>query len=306
MSAGRPEPGQDDAPTEGPPSARAQASLAADLRREVADARARFEEAGLRAEAHRLLGDDAGAAEVLREQEAILADVQDRLGRAVSAAVVQRDAEQVLADLTGAARPTDAVPSSAPPRAVSPTRAEAGAAGRRRSPALAGAASMVAMLGVVAAAVVGLTRGLDPVEIDGVSADATPGVGVDGAVVSPAPPPGPGRAGSSAEASAAEGPSASEAPRTPTAPAPTTARPPEPSDDADDQLPSPPSVPDLDTVVQDLIDAVAGLGAPGPADPPNDVDSSVPDLEDVVEELVPDAEPTEADDGGFVPDPSAQ
>lgn len=131
---------------DGPPSARARDDLRADLRREVADARLRLEEAGLRAETHRLLGDDRAAAEVVAEQQQVVADLERRLGRVVSAAVLQRDAEEVLAGVTTGPEvesPEPAAPDHVPPR--------------RRVPALSGVASAVAVLAVAALAVVGVT-----------------------------------------------------------------------------------------------------------------------------------------------------
>lgn len=270
---------------EGPPSEQACASLSEQLRREVADARVRFEEASLRAETHRMLGDDARAAEVVREQERLLADVQDRLGRAVSAAVVERDAEQVLADLGATERrplgPTQRPPLTPtqrrprpvwrPPAVVTPT--EPAAVDHRRTPALAGVASMVVVLAVAAAGVLGLARGWDRVEVAEVSADSTVDeTAPDAAPTTPSsslvgPTRGPDRDGtvgpSSPPATASDVPAATEAAAA--------------EDGTDAPSPTPTPTPDLGTVVQELVDAVSGLdeSSLGPVD--QDTESSSED-----------------------------
>lgn len=295
---------------EGPPSERSRASLSDDLRREVADARVRFEEAGLRAETHRLLGDDAAAAAVLAEQEQILADLQDRLGRVVSAAVVQRDAEQVLAEVSAAEPLLGDAPDAPAPRAPAPHHASE----RRRPPALAGVASMVAILGVATAGVLGLARGLDGVQIAEVSADVTSEDTAPGA-----PPQAPPATSTGPVAPGPEDRTGDDVPAatTPSATADTavTGPAPPPEDDAGAPSPGPTPAPDLGTVVEDLIDAVDGLEDPplDPAeddtDPPEEVDASAPDVEETVDDLVLD-DVDQADDtlgaDGFVPDGAAQ
>lgn len=304
-------------PPEGPPSAQARSSLSEDLRREVAEARLRFEEAGMRAEAHRLLGDPEGAAEVVREQERILADVQARLGRVVSSAVVQRDAEQVFADVAATATAEDA--SWLEPVPAAPDD-------RPRSPALAGVASVVAVLGVAAAALFGVVRGFPPVEIAEVAADAPtdqtavdrPSPTADAPQAGPAAPlPGP-------PAPTAADPTA-EAGSTPDGAMPTRGT--TPTDDPTEETsPVPVPDPELDAVVQELVDAVAGLGgsdddATDPETPSEDVDASVGELDTLVDELddgpgaddadgvAPDADgdlAPDTDGDGFVPGAAAQ
>ncbi len=303
-----------------PPSARSRDSLADGLRREVAEARVRFEEAGLRAETHRLLGNDDAALDATREQQDILADVEARLGRVVSAAVVQRDAEQVLADATDL--PAD-VPAPAPdPHEVRP-----------RTPMLAGVASLLAVVAVSAAAVLGVTQGLDSVEIVGAASDRetpepassspTSGDGADEDPTSPAPLAG-AQPGATTEPNTSDG-------ATPAAPSeavavedPTRTAPPNPPtgqaavDESGDS--------ELDQAVNELLDAVGDLEQRPDEDPdPSESDSETPsldadisgeDLEDVVEEVVPDAPDGPQDGGtegpqdsgtdGFVPAPSAQ
>lgn len=124
----------------GPPSARARQQLSADLRRELADARVRLQEASLRAEAHRLLGDDVAAAGAVREQQALLGDLEHRLGRSVSAAVLQREAEHVVA----AAEVPTVEPAPASPH---------------RRPVLSGVASLVAALALASMAILGQAPG---------------------------------------------------------------------------------------------------------------------------------------------------
>ena len=303
-------------PAEGPPSEQARAALADRLRREVADARVRFEEAGLRAETHRLLGQDAAAAEVVREQEQILAEVQDRLGRAVSAAVVERDAEQVLADLVASDRslapaaPVDTAPDrdDHPPR-----RAPA------RVPALSGVTSVVALLGVAALALLGVAR-VDQVEINEVAADSTPVVdlGSDDATTAP---PSPDAVFSSRPGGSASDPATLSASTT-AEPADATEAPlagPTPEDDTSSAPTDEPTpAPELETVVQQLVDAVAGLGdegddpteGDGPSedstDLGDDVGASVPGLEELVNQLGGDDVRPGSDGDGFVPGTSAQ
>ena len=302
--------GPRDAATEGPPSERARAALSERLRHEVADARMRFEEAGLRAEAHRLLGQHEAAADVIDEQERILAEVQDRLGRAVSAAVVERDAEQVLADLVATER---ILPLSAPTLAEPAPSAPQ----RPRTPALAGVASVVAMLGLAVAATLGLTRGLDGVEVTEAAADSTPAdLASDDdpeATVGPGPSLSP-RPGGVDSAPATIGP-----PVVPTidAAAP-LAGPTSEEDEADpteSPAPEPTPDPELGTVVQELIDAVAGLDEPD--DPseddgtPEEFDASVPGVDEVVDQLDGDGSgDTDGSgatgDDGFVPGAGAE
>lgn len=306
---------------EGPPSEQARAALSDRLRRELADARVRFEEAGLRAETHRLLGQDAAAADVVAEQEQILADMQDRLGRAVSAAVVERDAEQVLADLVATE------PSLVPGRAAPvPEPAPREAAAPVRVPALSGVTSIVAVLGLAAAALLGITGGFGRVEITEAAADSTPMVdlGTEDTTGAPSPDavfsPRPGGASSdpatvALPASPTGAPDATEAPLA----GPST------EDDSPSPTESPTPAPELDTVVQELIDAVAGLDPAGPdpdpssdpsedpGDVPEDVGASVPGLEELSDAL--DGDTTGGgtddgtggdDDGGFVPRAPAQ
>lgn len=293
---------------EGPPSEQARAALSERLRREVADARMRFEEAGLRAEAHRLLGQHDAAADVVHEQERILAEVQDRLGRAVSAAVVERDAEQVLADLVATERlhPVASPPARDPDPAPVPAE-------RGRTPALAGVTSIVAVIGLAAAAILGLTRGMDQVEVTEAAADSTPSEQVtdDAPLAGPTPlATSSARPGGDASDPATVAPSPDAASPTPASPAPTT-------EDGTDE-PSPTPAPGLDTVVQEIIDAVQGLDDAGldrdDEDPaPGDVDSSVPELDPLLEGLDADGsgwgdDTTAGDDDvdGFVPGGTAQ
>lgn len=299
-------------PFEGPPSERARAALASELRREVADARTRLEEASLRAEAHRLLGDPSGAADVVREQQDILADVEHRLARVVSAGVIQRDAEEVLA-AAAATHPLSRTPEPVEAGAQPDDRRPV----RERSPALAGVASMVAVLAVGAAAIMGLSRGLDRVQLADVPADPTADVTQDlGPVQGPAPAADPAApATTNAPAPAPSEQPATEAPDDrATAPA---------ADATGEATPEPDPTPELDAVVEELVDAVAGLGQdnPFPSDPsdpgtetPDDVDASGPDLDTISGGLGgggidgdPAPDPTATPDGdGFVPDPSGQ
>lgn len=268
---------------DGPPSEAARASLVAGLRREVADARTRFEEATLRAEAHRLLGDEAGAAEVVREQEQILEEVQGRLARVVSASVVERDAEQVLADVTGT-MPLPVVTPDARPVLDPHAHVE-------RRPALAGVASVVAVLAVATAAMLGLTRSLDQVEVTEVAADATPtatseDAPTDLAAEAPRPPVTTSRPGGAA----------SDPASVPVGPAPvasadaTSATTTGTTEDGtgDTPEPSPEPSPELDAVVEELVDAVAGLEEPAPEDEPTDDESDEDD--EAAEDVTPDEE----------------
>lgn len=304
---------------EQPPSARAQSSLSEDLRHEVAEARTRLEEASLRAEAHRLLGDEDGVARAMADQERVVEELEDRLGRVVSAAVLQRDAEQVLADVTAAApRPE---PTSAPRLDDAPAEVVGPSTPRRRAPVLSGAASLVALVGVAAAAVFGVVRGIDRVEVAEVAAGAptteadAPAGPDDAAAASPLVPLPPSitprpTGGASPTTSAAATPTADPD----DAPSPSAAA----SPDAD-ETPTPDDAPDFEDVVQQLVDAVAGLGGdrdPDPDDtelPSEDVDATLPDAADVVESLDPRPDqdpPSPADDtggdDGFVPDGPAQ
>lgn len=284
---------------EGPPSAQARADLAGELRREVADVRLRLEEASLRAEAHRLLGDDEGAAAAVGEQEIALADVEDRLARVVSAAVVQRDAEQVLAD---AAR-------QAPP-VVEPVAPAASADVPRRVPVLSGVATVVAVLVVAVAAVLGLTDA-NRVQIT----DAATGATEPPAPAGPADPPaGQARPALPADDAAAPGsPGGTFGPggaiaADPNADAATDAAPTgadRPTDDPTGPAPTPET--DFDEVVGQLVDAVAGLGDDDPPatddSPSPDVDATVPD-EELDGGVMPDDVGTAGD--GFVPAPLGQ
>lgn len=294
MTAAGPPPGPRSRP-DGPPSETARASLVAGLRREVADARTRFEEATLRAEAHHLLGDEAGAAEVVREQEQILEEVQGRLARVVSASVVERDAEQVLADLgrtTSLPLPT----ADARPVLADPVHVE-------RRPALAGVASVVAVLAVATAAVLGLTRSLDQVEVTEVAADATPTATTEDApsdLAAETPPP---------VTTARPGGDASDPASVPAGPAPvalpdddeTTGSPAADEATEDAPSPTPEPTPELGDAVEQLVDAVAGLDGPAPDDeatdedepteedttPGEDVDASIPGVDELSEHLDP-------------------
>lgn len=291
MPARRPHQGPPDH-AEGPPSAQARADLAGDLRREVADARLRLEEATLRAEAHRLLGDDEAAAAAVGEQEAALADVEDRLARVVSAAVVQRDAEQVLA---GAARQAPPVvePVAAPP-----------ADAPRRVPVLSGVASMVAALGVAAAAVLGLNSATQ-VQVTDAASGATEPPAPSAPVDRPTDQdPGP-TAHAPTDAAAPATPEGSTTPGRVIAADPTTdaggaSEADRATEDPTDPAPTPET--EFDEVVGQLVDAVAGLAEEDPpgSEPSPDVDATVPD-EDPDGGLVPDDLSTAGD--GFVPDP---
>lgn len=309
-------------PAEGPPSARSRDALSDDLRREVADARLRLEEAGLRAEAHRLLGNHDQVLEAADEQRAILAEVEGRLGRVVSRAVVQRDAEHVLA------RTTHPAPTTPVARPDVPDPADV----RRRAPLLSGVASVLAVAAIATAAVLGVTRGMDSVEVVGAAVDVPTADQVDERTPSPdetaasstptaVAPSGHGAGASGSDPAPSDvAPSAPE----PSDPAETGASPTpdqtatsgptdDPTDDEDSQL---------EQAVTDLLDAVVRLGgeaapSPAPSDghqpgPDADVsapdvsapDPSAPDLEEVLDELGPDGQDGEAD--GFVPAPSAQ
>lgn len=294
-----------------PPSARSRDALADGLRREVAEARVRLEEAGLRAETHRLLGNHEAAVDATREQEQILADVETRLGRVVSSAVVQRDAEQVLADATVA--PGDLPVPAQDPRDVRP-----------RTPMLAGVASVLAVVAVSTAAVLGVAGSPDSVEVVGAASDLerqerASSPSPDDAPARPSPPAAPtpftaSERGAAPERPTGAGPTPVAAPEiVPTAPAtrPTgeTAVTDEP-DHGDS---------DLDHAVTELLDAVGGLEDDPEASPepePSESDSETPsvdadmsgqDLGKVVDEVAPGAtDGTQEDGDGFVPAPSAQ
>jgi hypothetical protein len=292
MPARRPHQGPPDH-AEGPPSAQARADLAGELRREVADARLRLEEATLRAEAHRLLGDDEAAAAAVGEQEAALADVEGRLARVVSAAVVQRDAEQVLAD---AARQT--------PPVVEPVAAPAPADAPRRVPVLSGVASVVAALGVAVAAVLGLNS-TTQVQVTDAASGATEPPAPTAPADSPTDQDPAPTADVTTDAPASASPEASTTPgrviaADPTADADGASEADGPTEDPTDPAPTPDT--EFDEVVGQLVDAVAGLGAEDPpgSEPSPDVDATVPD-EDPDGGLVPDDLSTAGD--GFVPDP---
>lgn len=296
-----------------PPSARSRDALADGLRREVANARLRFEEAGLRAETHRLLGNHEAAVDATREQEEILADVEARLGRVVSSAVVQRDAEQVLADATVHAG--DLPVHAQDPREIRP-----------RAPMLAGVASVLAVVAVSTAAVLGLTGGLDRVEVVGAAGDLeaqeqTSSPSPDDTPTRPAPPPAQApraavteartTADSSVDAEPTDGVAAPGTDQTaPSAPptGETTV-----ADESDEDS-------DLDQAVTELLDAVGGLEQepdeaeePDPSEsdsetPSVDADMSGEDLGELVDEVAPDATGGTQDGtgDGFVPAPSAQ
>lgn len=300
--------------SDGPPSEQARAALAERLRREVADARLRFEEAGLRAETHRLLGQHDAAAEVLREQEHLLADLQDRLGRAVSAAVVERDAEQVLADLVATERlgplePLDATVPAHDPDPTPPVRA--------RTPVLTGVTSLVAVLGLAAAAILGLTRGLDQVEVTEAAADSTP----EDRTTADQPLAGPTPLASFSDrpGGRASGPATVAPPSAAPSTDPTPVEGPTTEDDTAGPSPTP-APPELATVVEELIDAVEGLGEPEGAwgsdqdEVPSELDSSIPGVDELVDETsrVDDGDPAAtstdaaAPSDGFVPRRTAE
>lgn len=299
-----------------PPSARSRESLVDGLRHEVADARVRLEEAGLRAEAHRLLGNHDGARDATREQQDILADIEARLGRVVSQAVVQRDAEQVLADATD--RP-DVVPARAPDLHEP----------RPRTPVLAGAASVLAVAAVAAAAVLGVTGGLDSVEVVGAASDAeTPGPTTSSSIPETTPPVRPTAplAEAPPPATSDDGPTAgdattatpSDAVAAPQATRPTPLHPSDGQSAVTEESDEDGSA--LDQAVTELLDAVGGLDRrpdeePGPdpsasdsETPSIDADMSGQDLGDLVEDVAPDAPGGTQQDApdGFVPAPSAQ
>lgn len=295
-----------------PPSARSRDALADGLRQEVAEARVRLEEAGLRAETHRLLGNHEAAVDATREQEEILADVEARLGRVVSSAVVQRDAEQVLADATG--HPGDLPVHAQDPREVRP-----------RAPVLAGVASVLAVVAVSTAAVLGVAGGLDRVEVVGAAGDLeaqeqTSSPSPDDTPTRPAPPAQAPRAAVTDDGTTAD--SSLDAAPTDAVAAPETGRttPSTPptgettvADESDDGS-------DLDQAVTELLDAVGGLEQepdeseePDPSEsdsetPSVDADMSGEDLGELVDEVAPDATGGMQDGtgDGFVPAPSAQ
>jgi hypothetical protein len=141
---------------ERPPSARARAELSAGLASDVADARLRLEEAVLRAEGHRLLGDEQGLRVALADQDRIVQGLRERLGRTTSAAVLQRDAEEVVAaaasDVAGLADVPDdvrVVMLDDAPVTTTP----------RHAPLLSGVASLVALVAIAGAIVLGTGQG---------------------------------------------------------------------------------------------------------------------------------------------------
>jgi len=172
-----------------PPSARARAELSSGVASGVADARLRLQEAVLRAEGHRLLGDQQGLQAALADQQRILDDLEVRLGRAVSAAVLQRDAEEVVA-----AAVAD-VPDFAPADDVRLVTLddEPDAAAPRHAPLLSGVASIVALVALAGAIVLGSGQGpnsptvleiagqLDEVEQPDAPTDPTAWAAPDGA-----------------------------------------------------------------------------------------------------------------------------
>lgn len=297
-----------------PPSARSRDALAEELRREVAEARLRLEEAGLRAETHRLLGNHQAAVDATREQEDILADVETRLGRVVSSAVVQRDAEQVLADATGL--PVDLPAPPHDPREIRP-----------RTPMLAGVASVLAVVAVSTAAVLGVTGALDRVQVVGAASDLesqqpsspSPGDSATRPALSPAEAPrvtvtesGTTTDDGAADAAPTDAVAAPDPGQTATStPAPGQTNAANESDDGDTEL---------DQAVTELLDAVGGLdqdpeeaSEPDPSEsdsetPGAGADMSGEDLGELVDEGAPDVTESTGDGSGdgFVPAPSAQ
>lgn len=252
----------DHPPVEGPPSAWARAALSGDLRRELLDARVRLQEASMRAEAHRLLGDEQSAAEALGDQQAILAEVEGRLARVVSAAVVQRDAEEVLAAAsTTLTAPLDHEVTPAP-----------------RVPALSAMVPALVALVLVAGALIGFGRGPDTVQINEVTAGG-PNAGGSDAPDLPAPAFGPlalPTAPSIPGTPRATGPSAA-----PTAEDPTFSEPDGPTSAADRGAAGTPGDAEtegepqsFDTVVDALMDAVAGLDGDDEGDDTDDGDGT--------------------------------
>lgn len=288
---------------EGPPSARSRDALADDLRRELADARLRLEEAGLRAEAHRLLGNHEQAVEATEEQQAILAEVESRLARVVSTAVVQRDAEHVLARATPAPMPAATEPL--PPVEERP-----------RVPMLSGVASVLALAAVATAAVLGISRGLAPVEVVGAAIDTPtqdrvqPTVQADDAEIDAT------NAVVGPTGDGVDRPASETSPSDRLVPAPgaaTTSSPDPTAPDAPAEDPTDDEDPDLGQAVTDLLDAVGQLGgdagpdAPTPSEdalPGSEADVSGLELEELVDEETPDTLDGATD--GFVPAPSAQ
>lgn len=175
-----------------PPSARARAELSAGVASDLADARLRLQEAVLRAEGHRLLGDDRGLQSALADQGHILQDLRDRLGRTASVAVLQRDAEEVVAAAAAGIGSLDNVDVR-----VVTLDDHAVPAPPRRAPLLSGVASVVALVALAGAIVLGAGQGptspglleiagqLDEVERQDAGADPT-----TSPVPVPAPAPG--------------------------------------------------------------------------------------------------------------------
>lgn len=288
---------------EGPPSARSRDALTDDLRRELADAGLRLEEAGLRAEAHRLLGNHRQAVEATEEQQAILAEVESRLARVVSTAVVQRDAEHVLARATPA--PVTAATEPLPPVGARP-----------RVPMLSGIASVLALAAVATAAILGVSRGLAPVDVVGAAAD-TPTQDQTEPTSSPDDASaGPATAVMGPTGDRGDRPASEAVPSDPLAPSadPATSSSSEPAEaDTPTEDPTDAEDSELGQAVTDLLDAVGRLGgdagpdAPTPSDDAlsgSEADVSGPDPERLLEEEAPDGE--DATDDGFVPAPSAQ
>lgn len=290
---------------EGPPSARSRSELRDDLRREVAEARVRFEEASLRLEAHRLLGNEGAADDVLAEQQQVLADLEARLGRVVSAAVLQRDAEEVLAGMApvGPPEPVPSVEQQDPPP--------------RRRPALSGVASAVAVLGVAALAVVGIADPPSEVEVLGAADPAESATG-DESTDAPSQRPLPAESGPTAgrspsglvdeqDTSAEGGDSEETTDRTDEGPA-------GPSPDESDEPTDDPTS-GFDALVDGISDALRELGGGDTdtdiSDPPDDGSSEGSStVERIVEELEEgsrrSASTSEADDEADEEEPSVE
>jgi hypothetical protein len=234
-----------------PPSARARAELSAGVASSVADARLRLQEAVLRAEGHRLLGDETGLQAALKDQDHILADLQDRLGRTASAAVLQRDAEEVVAAAVADVGDLD-IATSDDVRVVTLDDQSVPAA-PRRAPVLSGVASVVALVALAGAIVLGTGQGptspglleiagqLDEVERQDAPADPA---------TSPVPDTAPGgTTDRSADPTAAP---AGPTERARTTDAPATEQAAEPGDDSDART--------LERIVEELHEVVNRFG----------------------------------------------
>lgn len=143
---------------ERPPSARARAELSAGVASDVADARLRLQEAVLRAEGHRLLGDEQGLQVAMADQDRILQGLRERLGRTTSAAVLQRDAEEVVAAAVAGVADLDDITVADDARVVTLDDALVPSA-PRHSPLLSGVASVIALVAVAGAIALGTGQG---------------------------------------------------------------------------------------------------------------------------------------------------